>query len=179
MPERQTSHLELTNRLERLSTGLRNRLSADLRPGVVDQILRPLAELTKDTRELAELDRVHTELENKIIKPVTRAGARGLIVAVLFGVVGVIGVVGSLYNIRQQGGLVDELRDSGKVIQQAVMDLEEEVSHVRNELEKQSAKKQIDPRGIPATLQDIDSQPDFDLSPSLNLNPTRDLEIAL
>ena len=176
MPEEQTSHLELTTRLERLSTALRSRLSRDLKPGVVDQILRPLVELMEDTRELAELDRVHTELENKIIKPVTRAGARGLMVAVLFGVVGVIGVFGSLYNIRQQGGLVDELRDSSGVIQEAVNDLEKEVGKVRTALENQTAKKLIAPRGIPEAIQGIRSPTAGDLSPPLN--PIRDLEIA-
>ena len=95
----QGSHDELTARLEGLIAGLRDDLESNLNPNTVKRILQPLEELMEDTRELAELDQVHTALENKIVKPVRRAQARGTLIAVLFGIFGLIGVLGSLYSL--------------------------------------------------------------------------------
>ena len=99
----------LTHHVDGQVGTLLKQLRADLHPlneNMIEHILRPLREFLEDTRELVKLDRVHAELESRIIKPVERAQARASKLAVLFGIVGfiaaAISLIGLLFNWQSQ-----------------------------------------------------------------------------
>ena len=150
-------HSELTSRLENLTTELRRDLGA-LNPDVVEQILSPLDGLLKDTKDLAELDRVHAELEDKIIQPVRRAQLKASWYAIAFGLLGAIGVIASIL------GIVSNLNNQAQMSHIITQALEDSDARVRGKISSS-----------PSEHAEVQVAND----PSLLLQPRRALAIAL
>ena len=175
----------LTNRLRHLVNQLRDKLhGSPLKEEAVGDILRPLDEFIKDTQELAELDHVHTELENKIIKPIERAQAKSTNLSWYFGIVGliaaIVSITGLLLSWRSQGDqrelvtkqevLVQEMQASAKEGEAKLELLADAVHDLGDKVKEQSSPGVIGPI---ASLESVD--------PALLLggNPRRALEIAV
>ena len=172
----------LANRLRGLVNHLRARLGNDslLRDDAIVEVLRPLDEFIENTRELAELDHVHTELESKIIKPVERAQARASMLSVLFGAVGliaaIISIIGLLFSWNSQGEqevLVAMQKELVKAIQERENVEEGNLELLINAIQNLGEDIKRQPSGLPSA-----GTSESSLSMALLGQPRRALEIA-
>ncbi|KAF7786490.1 hypothetical protein PRUB_a1077 [Pseudoalteromonas rubra] len=142
-----------TSLVSRLSTLIKS-LESQLKESPLNEdsqksILSPLHGFLDDVAELAELDRVHQELSNKIIQPFEDAHKQSNRFSISFGIVGlisaVIGLSGFLLSINsedKQQALLDtisqfssEVKDHNSgILKQAQATLKEEAKNNKNDI---------------------------------------------
>lgn len=171
------THNEFASRLRQATADLRVEIRS-LNPNEMERILGPLAELVRDTEELAELDRVRAELENKIIAPIKRAKITGIWIATLFGVFGVIGVLVSLYSGSELSHSLGQMGTYVARFGEQVEEMDKQLQETATEFRQILATEFTEQRS-PDSPSMSAGPGEFPIDSSLVLRPTEVLERAM